>query len=195
MPEYLRPGVFIEEIERGPRRSKGVPDQHCRLPGEAERGPNQAAPGHQLQRYKRWFGGDVFGAARDRFLPMGPAALRERRRRLFVCRIVGPGRIMANKTFGDFVVAGVGAASGAIASMSSSPTARSDDRRQHAPGPRRLSVKGRYWSSVPQVSRRSIPSIRPNRAQFSRPTRTEDFDDLASTSNPPDFYEKRMTDN
>ena len=33
MPEYLHPGVYIEEIERGPRPIEGRADEHVCLPG------------------------------------------------------------------------------------------------------------------------------------------------------------------
>ena len=39
MPEYLHPGVYIEEIERGPRPIEGVPTSTAAFLGEAERGP------------------------------------------------------------------------------------------------------------------------------------------------------------
>jgi phage tail sheath protein FI len=38
MPEYLYPGVYIEEIERGPRPIEGVPTSTAAFLGEAERG-------------------------------------------------------------------------------------------------------------------------------------------------------------
>ena len=36
MPEYLHPGVYIEEIERGPRPIEGVPTSTAALLGETE---------------------------------------------------------------------------------------------------------------------------------------------------------------
>jgi len=38
MPEYLYPGVYIEEIERGPRPIEGVPTSTAAFLDEAERG-------------------------------------------------------------------------------------------------------------------------------------------------------------
>ena len=49
MPEYLHPGVYIEEIERGPRPIEGVPTSTAAFLGETERGLDHAAAGHQLQ--------------------------------------------------------------------------------------------------------------------------------------------------
>ena len=41
MPEYLAPGVFIEEIERGPKPIEGVATSTAAFLGEAERGPTR----------------------------------------------------------------------------------------------------------------------------------------------------------
>ncbi len=60
MPEYLHPGVYIEEIERGPRPIEGVPTSTAALLGEAERGPTTPRLVTSYKDYQRWFG-DVFG--------------------------------------------------------------------------------------------------------------------------------------
>ena len=39
MPEYLAPGVYIEEIERGPKPIEGVATSTTAFLGETERGP------------------------------------------------------------------------------------------------------------------------------------------------------------
>lgn len=41
MPEYLAPGVFIEEMERGPRPIEGVATSIAAFLGETERGTSQ----------------------------------------------------------------------------------------------------------------------------------------------------------
>ena len=66
MPEYLHPGVYIEEIERGPRPIEGVPTSTAAFLGEAERGAITPRLVTSYQEYVRWFG-DVFGD--DKFLP------------------------------------------------------------------------------------------------------------------------------
>ena len=50
MPEYLAPGVYVEEIERGPKPIEGVATSTAAFLGATERGPQPAAAGHQLQR-------------------------------------------------------------------------------------------------------------------------------------------------
>jgi phage tail sheath protein FI len=66
MPEYLHPGVYIEEIERGPRPIEGVPTSTAAILGEAERGPITPTPVTSYREYQRWFG-SVFD--RNKFLP------------------------------------------------------------------------------------------------------------------------------
>ena len=61
MPEYLHPGVYIEEIERGPRPIEGVPTSTAAFLGETERGPIRPRLVTSYKDYQRWFGG-VFGA-------------------------------------------------------------------------------------------------------------------------------------
>lgn len=41
MPEYLAPGVYIEEVERGPRSIEGVPTSTAAMLGETERGSTE----------------------------------------------------------------------------------------------------------------------------------------------------------
>ena len=88
MPEYLAPGVFVEEIERGPRPIEGVPTSTAAFIGETERGPSTPRAVTSYIDYKRWFG-DVFGD-RDRYMPYAANGFFENGgKRLFVCRIVG----------------------------------------------------------------------------------------------------------
>ena len=62
MPQYLHPGVYIEEIERGPRPIEGVPTSIPAFLGETERGPVTPRMVTSYRGYQRWFG-DVFDPA------------------------------------------------------------------------------------------------------------------------------------
>ena len=48
MPEYLAPGVYVEEVNTGPRPIEGVSTSTAGFVGETERGPTRPTPGHQL---------------------------------------------------------------------------------------------------------------------------------------------------
>src|SRR4051794_26080096 len=106
MAEYLHPGVYIEEIERGPRPIEGVPTSTAAFLGEAERGPITPRLVTSYKDYQRWFG-DVFG--QTKFLPYAASGFFENGgRRAYICRIVGDGAATAVATFGDFFVRAAG---------------------------------------------------------------------------------------
>src|SRR6478752_3398855 len=106
MPEYLHPGVYIEEIERGPRPIEGVPTSTSAFLGEAERGPIKPRLVTSYKEYQRWFGG-VFG--QDKFLPYAVNGFFENAgKRVYICRIVGTAATAAQATFGDFFIRAAG---------------------------------------------------------------------------------------
>lgn len=87
MPEYLTPGVYIEEIERGPRPIEGVPTSTAAFLGETERGPLRPKLVTSFKDYQRWFG-NVF--ADGRYMPYAVNGFFENGgKRLYVSRIVG----------------------------------------------------------------------------------------------------------
>src|SRR5436309_8511972 len=87
MPEYLHPGVYIEEIERGPKPIEGVPTSTAAFLGEAERGPITPRLVTSYKDYMRLFG-DVFDP--QKFLPYATNGFFENGgKRAYICRIVG----------------------------------------------------------------------------------------------------------
>src|SRR4051794_14756769 len=87
MPEYLHPGVYIEEIERGPKPIEGVPTSTAAFLGEAERGSTTPQLVTSYKDYMRLFG-NVFGP--DKFLPYATNGFFENGgKRAYICRIVG----------------------------------------------------------------------------------------------------------
>ena len=58
MPEYLAPGVYVEEVESGPRPIEGVSTSTAGMVGVSERGPvNRPILITSTGEYERWFGG------------------------------------------------------------------------------------------------------------------------------------------
>ncbi|MGK7865356.1 phage tail sheath subtilisin-like domain-containing protein [Falsiroseomonas sp. E2-1-a4] len=58
MPEYLSPGVYVEEIDTGPKPIEGVSTSTAGMLGVAERGPvNVPILVTSAGEYDRWFGG------------------------------------------------------------------------------------------------------------------------------------------
>src|SRR6185436_17197532 len=106
MPEYLTPGVYIEEIERGPKPIEGVPTSTSAFLGETERGPIRPRQGTSFTEYNRWFG-NVFKDGH--YMPQAVSGCFDNGgKRLYVCRIVGEGVTTASKVFGDFTVSAAG---------------------------------------------------------------------------------------
>ena len=106
MPEYLSPGVYIEEIERGPRPIEGVPTSTAAFLGETERGPLRPRLVTSYNEYLRWFG-SVFADAR--YMPHAASGFFDNGgKRLYVSRIVGEAATAASKVFGEFTVEAVG---------------------------------------------------------------------------------------
>jgi phage tail sheath protein FI len=184
MAEYLHPGVYIEEIERGPRPIEGVPTSTAAILGEAERGSITPRLVTSYKEYQRWFG-DVFGDTK--FLPYGVSGFFENGgRRAFICRLVGDGAATSEAAFGDFIVraAGPGAWGDRVfAKVSDSTTKKADGS---AVGFR---LQLAYWSAeVPAVD----PFSAEGRRTLPRPMLIEDFDDLVTDETSPDYYGKRL---
>lgn len=59
MPEYLAPGVYIEEIELGPRPIEGVSTSTAGFLGETLRGPLEPRMVTGFEQFKRLYGGYV----------------------------------------------------------------------------------------------------------------------------------------
>ena len=56
MPEYLAPGVYVEEVDTGPRPIEGVSTSTAGFVGETERGPTRPRLVTSWQDYQRWYG-------------------------------------------------------------------------------------------------------------------------------------------
>src|SRR5689334_19437461 len=98
MTDYRYPGVYVEEIQRGPRPIEGVPTSTVAMLGETERGSTVPRLVTSYTDYRRWFG-DVFHSGR--FLPYAVNGFFENGgTRAFVCRVVGAGAVTASAPFG-----------------------------------------------------------------------------------------------
>src|SRR5262245_7136259 len=183
MAEYLHPGVYIEEIERGPRPIEGVPTSTSALLGEAERGSITPRLVTSYKDYQRWFG-NVFDD--KKFLPHAANGYFENGgKRAFVCRLVGDGATTAEAVAGDFIVraAGPGLWGTRVKVKISDGTTKKPDGTSVG-----FRVQLAYWSNEP------VPGFDPftDRTQLPRPSYQEDFDDLETDESSPDFYGKRI---
>jgi len=87
MPEYLSPGVYVEEIANGPRPIQGVGTSTAAFVGLTERGPTRPKLVTNWGEYTRWFGDTVDPAVS--FMPNGVRGFFENGgARAFIARVV-----------------------------------------------------------------------------------------------------------
>ncbi len=183
MPEYLHPGVYIEEIERGPRPIEGVPTSTAAILGEAERGSTTPRLVTSYKDYQRWFG-DVFEP--NKFLPYAASGFFENGgKRAFVARLVDDGAAGAQAAFGVFFLraAGPGLWGNRVKVKISEGTTKKADGTSVG-----FRLQMAYWSRDP------VPAFDPfvERTTLPRPSLIEDFDDLDTDESSPDYYGKRV---
>lgn len=192
MPEYLTPGVYIEEIERGPRPIEGVPTSTSAFLGETERGPIRPRLVTSYKEFQRWFGG-VFGDAK--FMPYAVSGFFENGgRRLFVCRIVAPKATPASVKIGPYTVRAVGAGTWGKriwVSIDDSSTKKMVGADLKPVGFR---LRLAYWNNLPAGAVLKDPFTEPGKSTLPRPVLIEDFDDLVIDESSPDYFAKRLQD-
>lgn len=182
MPEYLAPGVFIEEIERGPKPIEGVATSTAAFLGPTERGRLKPRLTTSYGEYLRFFG-DIFGP--DNYMPYAVRAFFDNGgRRCYVARIVGEGAQPATVDLEGLTLTatGPGTAYDRVWVRISEGTTRQADGT--AAGFR---LQLDYWANDVDVpaDAASIPNAVP-------PTLSEDFDDLSVDPNSQAFFEKRV---
>jgi hypothetical protein len=181
MPQYLHPGVYIEEIERGPRPIEGVPTSMPAFLGETERGPVTPRMVTSYREYQRWFG-DVFD--RDKFVPYAVNGFFENGgTQAYIARLVSSAALSGEAAAGDFTIRASGPgkwSKGVFVKVSDSTT--TDASKQ----PIGFRIQLAYWSSA-----NPYDVFAPN-AKGDAPDLTEDFDDLVTDEHSPDFYGKRF---
>jgi phage tail sheath protein FI len=183
MPEYLHPGVYIEEIERGPRPIEGVPTSTAAILGETERGSVTPRLVTSYRDYQRWFG-DVFDPIK--FLPYAASGFFENGgKRAFISRLVGDKAKTATVALGDTFslrAAGPGVWGNRIFAKISPGTTLNKDKN-----PVGFRIRLAYWNEggTPFDAFEDTKTT-------PRPALVEDFDDLDTNESSPDFYGKRF---
>ena len=182
MPEYLQPGVYIEEIERGPRPIEGVPTSTAAILGETERGPVHPRLVTSYAEYRRWFGGP-FGA--DKYMPDAVNGFFENGgKRAYICRIVKKAAATASATLNDLRVTAVGPGSSGN---------RIFLHLRAGSVPARFRVQVAYWTDVSSGFAPVNPIDHPD--SLPRPAVVEDFNDLSADVASPDHFGKRVNGN
>ena len=185
MPEYLHPGVYIEEIEPGPRPIEGVPTSTSAFLGEAERGTLTPTLVTSNEDFRRWFGG-VFD--KSCYLPHAAAGFFENGgKRLYVSRIIGLGGTPASKDIGGGVIAtavGPGAWGRRVWIRVREGSTPDQDNNTGF----RLQLA--YWTTKPDAV--FDPFV--DATRLPRPQILEEYDDLSIDTLSPNYFEKRLLD-
>lgn len=86
MPEYLSPGVYVEEVATGPRPIEGVSTSTAGFVGQTERGPTRRRMVTSWGDFQSWFGGIMDPV--QSFMPYAARGFFDNGgQRLFVARI------------------------------------------------------------------------------------------------------------
>jgi phage tail sheath protein FI len=194
MPEYLAPGVFIEEIEKGPRPIEGVSTSTAAFLGETERGRRQPRLVTSYNEFRRHFGDPVLGATN--FMSYALSGFFENGgQRAYVCRIAGDDAVNAALPAGaPLALEAVGP--GEWGNRVHVKISDSSTKTGSPPVPVGFRLQVAYWRTpLPSGTfadpfDTSVPPVLP------LPTLTEDFDDLVwDDPKSPDFYAKRLQRN
>jgi uncharacterized protein len=192
MPEYLAPGVFMEEIERGPRPIEGVGTSTAAFLGETERGGTRPRLVTSINDYRRHFGG-AFGA--DKYMPYALTGFFENGgRRAYICRLAGAGATTAALQFGGIDLEAKGPGDwGNRVHVKISPA--SERGNANLPATKfRLQVA--YWETPLQGGAFPDPFDPAQNSVLPRPNMVEDFDNLEfQDDRSADYYLKRLDGN
>jgi Bacteriophage tail sheath protein len=190
MPEYLHPGVYIEEIERGPKPIEGVPTSTAAFLGETERGSLTPTLVTSFKDYARLFGG-VYDP--NKFMPYAVNGFFENGgKRLYVARVVDNAAKSAQIGLGAFVAEATGPGTWGnrvYLMIEDSKTTRPVAGGNPVPVGFRLRVA--YYAATPAQSPEEWfkdPTKGP------RPAFSETFEDLALDESSPDYFDKRLKD-
>ena len=182
MPDYVAPGVYVNELPGGPRSIDGVPTSTAAFLGETERGPTLPRLLTSLVDYERWFG-SVF--LPGRYLPYAAQGFFDNGgKRLYVARIVAAGATTASRAIGGLAVRASGAGRwGNRVWVRVIPTAAGADVTS-------FTLRLAYWREP------NPPNFDPfdvsNRARTPRPQIQEEFDNLSGDPQSPNYFASRV---
>lgn len=191
MPEYLTPGVYVEEFEIGAKPIEGVSTSTAIMFGLCERGPTYPQLVTSFPEYKRLFGG-FFGETQ--YLPYAvDGFFANGGKRCYIARIVDKeGAIAATADLGSVVITAVGEG------LWGNRVAFRVKAASTEPNGFRLQVH--YWSAEtlpaapvdPLPLAEEVEATRAALRQQAAPQIIEDFDDLSINPLSQNFVEKRV---
>ncbi len=197
MPEYLTPGVYVEEFEIGAKPIEGVSTSTAGFLGETERGPTYPQLVTSFPEYQRIFGGFFKGpAGEEKHLPYAvDGFFLNGGKRVFIARIVDrEGAVAADATVNGVKITAVG--EGLWGDRIRFWIKESSTKIGF-----RLQVH--YWTAATMPATPVDPLSSPEQIAADatlkdalrkqpRPQLSEDFDELVLNEASPNFIEKRV---
>lgn len=197
MPQYFTPGVYVEEIERGPRPIEGVPTSIAAFLGQTARGPLRPRLVTSFNDYKRYYGGLL---GKGQYMPYAVSGFFENGgTQMYVCRIVGSKAIAASiDVGGNLTLQAIGPGKwGNNIWYGIAPGSTKIGVPGLAGGPPTGQATGfrlrlAYWTDPP-ADKDLYDPFEDFRKQ-PRPEWMEVYDDLSIDPKSADFFQKRLTD-
>lgn len=196
MPEYLAPGVYIEEIEIGAKPIEGVSTSTAGFLGPTERGPTSPRLVTNFSDYQSKYGGFVEGS----YLAYGVEGFfRNGGQRCFIGRIIGAGAATATATLTrteddtstdvmDITAVGPGTWGNNVAVII-------EDATLSKPTNQLFKLTVMYWKSMETPEEESPTDEQWVDAQENNPAEViEIYDNLSPAESSSDFYQKRIND-
>jgi len=196
MPEYLSPGVYVEEVDAGPKPIEGVSTSTAGFLGETEKGPMTPQLVTSMERFKSIYGGPIPGKylshAVDGFFRNGG-------QRLYIGRI-RPGAESAKLTLNSATPVKD------VISLQAEYLVEYGENiyvriRSHT-DPKLFSISFYYWKSLPpNVNKNGTTpyyvvdpedSRNSSNANLRAPDLTETIDNLSIDENSSNYFETRI---
>jgi uncharacterized protein len=198
MPEYLSPGVYVEEVPSGPRPIEGVSTSTAGMVGLTERGPTRSRLVTSWGDFQSWYGGIVDPATT--FAPFAARGFFDNGgQRLFVARVTRADAVAASLTLATagaqtVIVNAAGPGDWGNRIFLRVQPGTLDDAAK--PLRRLLRVTLLYYRVAPPMPFVD-PLLRANIADPNRrvPDIVEDYDNLGVLPTQSDFFIARVTSN
>ena len=188
MPEYLAPGVYVEEIERGPKPIEGVATSTAAFVGETARGSTKPKLITNYGQYLRYFGG-IFHD--NRYMPYAVKAFFDNGgRRCYIARIVAADSEAARAEPHDgYAVRAVGPGESGnriLVKIGPSSSVERDGT------PKGFKIQAFYWDTMPPDDELFDPTEAGNERRSPQPSAVEEFDDLSADPDDANYFRSRI---
>jgi phage tail sheath protein FI len=193
MPEYLTPGVYVEEFEIGARPIEGVSTSTAGFLGQTERGPNfppmLVTSFIEFERiYGSYMANSHLAYAVDGFFANGG-------QRCYIGRVVKEGSEIAKKTIGSLIFEAVGEGLFGNRIGIRIENASIDPKNEKPDGEKFFKLIVAYWSKTPPDL--TLPEEEKRKRRYMEITenaKIEVFDNLCENPDSPYHYLKILSD-